>query len=123
VGRESTINYPNVDVKIRNNSPYGILVDTSYTDTSITVTFCGKKWVVVESTTGEPHNYTSPQTEVRENPDLPPGAEQVIQAGGNGFDIVVTRRLRYDDGSTDTEEFFTRYLAEPRIVERGPQKK
>ncbi|HSK98393.1 MAG TPA: VanW family protein [Euzebyales bacterium] len=120
VGRESTINYPNVDVKIRNDSPYGILVDTSYTDTSITVTFWGRKWVEVESSTGEPHNHTSPQTETRENPDLAPGSEQVIQAGGNGFDVVVTRRLRYEDGRTETEEFFTRYLAEPRIIERGP---
>ena len=122
-GRESTINYPNVDVKIRNTSPHGILVDTSYTDTSVTVTFWGKKWVEVESSTGEPHNHTSPQTEIRQNPDLAPGTEQIIQTGGNGFDIVVTRRLRFDDGSTDTEEFFTRYLAEPRIVERGPKKK
>jgi vancomycin resistance protein YoaR len=122
-GRESTINYPNVDVKIRNNSPYGVLVDTSYTGTSITVTLWGKKWVEVESSTGEPHNHTSPQTEVRENPDLAAGTEQVIQTGGTGFDIVVTRTLRYDDGSSDSEEFFTRYLAEPRIVERGPKKK
>jgi vancomycin resistance protein YoaR len=122
-GRESTINYPNVDVKVRNNSPYGILVDTSFTDTSITVTFWGRKWVEVESSTGEPHNHTSPQTEVRDNPDLAPGTEQVVQTGGTGFDIVVTRTLRFDDGSTESEEFFTRYLAEPRIVERGPKKK
>jgi vancomycin resistance protein YoaR len=120
VGRESTINYPNVDVKIRNDSPSGILVDTSYTDTSITVTFWGKEWVEVESSTGEPHNHTSPQTETKQNPDLAPGSERVIQSGGNGFDVVVTRRLRYDDGRTDTQEFFTRYLAEPRIIERGP---
>ena len=121
VGRESTINYPNVDVKIRNDSPSGILIDTSYTDASITVTFWGEKWVEVESSTGEPHNHTSPETEIKQNPDLAPGTEQVVQSGGNGFDIVVTRRLRYDDGRTDTQEFFTRYLAEPRIIERGPK--
>jgi uncharacterized protein YabE (DUF348 family) len=79
--------------------------------------------VEVDSSTGEPHNHTSPETEIRRNPDLPPGTEQIVQAGSNGFDIVVTRRLRYDDGSTDTEEYFTRYLAEPRIIERGPKKK
>jgi vancomycin resistance protein YoaR len=121
VGRESTINYPNVDVKIRNDSPSGILVDTSYTGSSITVTFWGKKWVDVESSTGEPHNHTSPETQVKQNPDLAPGAEQVVQSGGDGFDIVVTRSLRYDDGRSDTQEFFTRYLPEPRIIERGPE--
>jgi vancomycin resistance protein YoaR len=121
MGRESTINYPTVDVKIHNNSPYGILVDTSYTGTSITVTFWAGKWVEVESTTGQPHNHTSPKTETRDNPDLEPGTKQVIQSGGNGFDVVVTRRLRYEDGTSDEEEYFTRYLAEPRIVERGPK--
>ncbi|MBW3605075.1 MAG: VanW family protein [Actinobacteria bacterium] len=119
-GRESTINYPTVDVVIRNNSPYGLLVDTSYTDTSITVTFWGRKWADVDSTTGTPHNYTNPQVEIRTNPDLAPGTERVLQSGKQGFDIVVTRRLRYEDGETRNEEYFTRYLAEPRIIERGP---
>lgn len=122
VGRESTINYPTVDVKIRNNSPYGLLVDTSYSSTSITVTFWGRTWAEVSSSTGTPHNHTSPQTQYRDNPDLPKGTERVIQSGGNGFDIVVTRRLNYLEGGSETEEFFTRYLAEPRIIERGTGK-
>ncbi|CAN5785392.1 VanW family protein [soil metagenome] len=121
-GRESTINYPTVDVEISNNSPFGLLVDTSYSGTAITVTMWGHRWVEVDSATGSPHNYTSPQLEVRDNPDLAAGSEQVVQSGKQGFDIVVTRRLRYDDGDTKNEEYFTRYLAEPRIVERGPRK-
>jgi vancomycin resistance protein YoaR len=118
-GRESTINYPTVDVVIRNNSPYGLLVDTSYTDTSITVTFWGRKWADVDSTTGSPHNYTDPPTEIEQNPDLPNGSERVVQSGKQGFDIVVTRRIRYRAGGSDNEEYFTRYLPEPRIIERG----
>ena len=123
VGRESTINYPTVDVKIRNNSPYGLMVDTSYTSTAITVTFWGRKWAEVSSSTGAPHNHTSPETQYEDNPDLPKGTERVIQSGGRGFDVVVTRRLNYLEGGSETEEFFTRYLAEPRIIERGTGKK
>jgi vancomycin resistance protein YoaR len=123
VGRESTINYPTVDVKIHNNSPYGLLIDTSYTSTSITVAFWGRKWAEVSSSTGTPFNRTRPQTQYEDNPDLPRGTERVIQSGGNGFDIVVTRRVDYLDGGSETEEFFTRYLAEPRIIERGTGKK
>ena len=37
-GREATLGFPNPDNRIRNNTPYGILIWTSYTDTSITVT-------------------------------------------------------------------------------------
>ena len=122
MGRESTINYPTVDVEIRNNSPYGLLVDTSYTDTSITVTIWGRKWADVESTTGSPYNYTNPPTQRKKNPDLAEGAEQVLQSGSQGFDVVVTRRITYRDGDSTTEEYFTRYLPEPRIVERGTKK-
>lgn len=43
-GRESTINYDTIDVAAYNDSPHGILVKTSYTDTSITVTFYSSAW-------------------------------------------------------------------------------
>ncbi|MGI8574433.1 MAG: VanW family protein [Egibacteraceae bacterium] len=120
MGRESTINYPNVDVKVRNNSPYGLLVKTSYTDTSITVTFWGTEWVAVDTIAGEASNFTSPETIYQENNDLPVGSEQVVQSGGGqGFDIVVTRVLDYSDGGSEREEYFTRYLAEARVVERN----
>ena len=122
VGRESTINYPTVDVEIRNNSPYGLLVDTSYTGTSITVTLWGRTWADVESATGSPHNYTTPTTQIKENPDLAEGTERVLQSGSQGFDVVVTRRIRYREGGSENEEYFTRYLPEPRIVERGTRK-
>ncbi len=49
-GREATINYPNVDLKIHNPTPYGILVWPSYTDTSITVQLYSTKFVEAEQT-------------------------------------------------------------------------
>jgi vancomycin resistance protein YoaR len=49
-GRESTISYPEPDVRIRNNTPYGVLVWPTYTDTSITVTMYSTKYVSGEQT-------------------------------------------------------------------------
>lgn len=49
-GREATVSYPSPDLKIRNITPYGILIWTSYTDTSITVTFYSTSWVAGEQT-------------------------------------------------------------------------
>jgi vancomycin resistance protein YoaR len=49
-GRESTISFPDPDVRIRNNTPYGVLVWPTYTDTSITVTMYSTKWVSGEQT-------------------------------------------------------------------------
>ena len=120
VGRESTINWPNIDVVVRNDSPYGMYVNTSYTSTSITVTIWGKEWVDVASTTGDRHRIREPETQVEINRSLPPGTERVTQSGGQGFDINVWRTLTFPDGEQETRKFFTRYLPEPRIVERNP---
>jgi len=49
-GRESTISYPAPDVRIRNNTPYGVLIWPSYTGTSITVTMYSTKHVSGEQT-------------------------------------------------------------------------
>jgi vancomycin resistance protein YoaR len=121
-GREATLDYPAVDLKIRNNSPYGVLIQTSYTDTAITVSLWSTKWVTVSSVTGPRTGITSAETIYRENDELPLGTEEVVQEGGSpGFDVVVTRTRRFSDGRVDREEFRTRYLPEPRIIERNTE--
>jgi vancomycin resistance protein YoaR len=42
-GREATLNYGSIDNKFRNNTQHGVLIHTSYTDTSITVSIYGDK--------------------------------------------------------------------------------
>ena len=49
-GRESTISFPGPDVRIRNNTPYGVLIWPTYTETSITVTMYSTKFVTGEQT-------------------------------------------------------------------------
>jgi vancomycin resistance protein YoaR len=49
-GRESTISFPAPDVKIRNNTPHGVLIWPTYTGTSITVTMYSTKFVSGEQT-------------------------------------------------------------------------
>ena len=120
-GREATLNFPDVDLKVHNNSPHGIYVDTSYTDTSITVSFWSTRWVSVSSVTSARSNFTPPETIVRSNPALAPGQEVVVQeAAGQGFNVTVTRTLSFPDGRTESEDYFTTYVARPRIVERAP---
>lgn len=50
-GREATINYPNVNLEIRNDTPHAILVDTATDDTSVTVTFWSTPYWQVETVT------------------------------------------------------------------------
>ena len=49
-GRESTISFPAPDVRIRNNTPHGVLIWPTYTETSITVTMYSTKYVSGEQT-------------------------------------------------------------------------
>jgi hypothetical protein len=38
-GREATMDFPNVDLEVNNNTPHWVLIDTESTDDSVTVTF------------------------------------------------------------------------------------
>ena len=49
-GREATLDFPSLDLRLRNNTPHGVLIWTSYTDTSITVTLYSTKFVSGEQT-------------------------------------------------------------------------
>ena len=114
MGREATVSYPSPDLAFTNDSSSGIYIDTSYTDTSITVTFYGTKERSVRSVSGEPHSYTSPKTQCKVNKSLRRGESRVIQSGTRGFDITVTRVF----GNGTEEDFDTTYLPVPEIVEK-----
>jgi vancomycin resistance protein YoaR len=119
-GREATVSWPHPDLAFTNNTKEGILIKTSYDDTSLTVTFYGdKEGKVVTAESSDRTNITHPKTEMKPNPDLPPGQQHVKQAGEDGFDITVTRVIT-QNGTTTRQEFFTRYLPEPKIIEFGP---
>ncbi|MCZ7665343.1 MAG: VanW family protein [Thermoleophilia bacterium] len=120
-GREATLNYPDVDVVIRNNSPYGLLIATSYTATSVTVEMWGTAWVDVEAWTSERRNVKEPELITRESRKLAPGDERSIQSGRQGFTVSYGRVLRYSDGHQDEQSWTHTYLPEPRIIERGSQ--
>ncbi len=49
-GREATLNYPDVDLAVINNTPYGVLIWTDYTETSITVQMYSTEYWEVEET-------------------------------------------------------------------------
>jgi len=80
-GRESTISYPGPDVRIRNNTPYGVLVWPTYTDTSITVTMYSTRYVSGEQT------------------------NQTTEAKGVCTAVTTERTRTYADGRKATDKF------------------
>jgi vancomycin resistance protein YoaR len=84
-GREATMGYPNPDLQFTNNTPYGILVWTSYTGTSLTVTLYSTPYA------------TGQQTGISESM-----ADQCR--------VVTTTRTRtWPDGRTENDTFSARY--------------
>jgi vancomycin resistance protein YoaR len=119
-GRDATVSWPYPDLKFTNDSHSGLLIKASYTGTSVTVSFYGdKEGKIVTDETGPRTNFTNPQTQYEDNPDVAPGQQQVKQAGEQGFDIEVVRVMT-QNGHTTRQRFFTRYDAEPRIIEVAP---
>lgn len=84
-GREATIDFPNVNLEIRNDTPHWILVDTAVTDDSVTVTFWSTPYWDVETITGN---------------RIP---------AGEGFRITVDRVRTSPDGRREQESYTTRY--------------
>ena len=90
-GRESTISFPSPDVRIRNNTPHGVLIWPTYTETSITVTMFSTKYV-----TGEQTNQTTEKKGV--------------------CTAVTTERTRtYVDGRKATDRFNALYSPEEGV--------
>lgn len=64
-GREATLAYPSVDLKIRNDTDYGIVIWPTYTDTSITVQLWSTRTAVGEQTAQNPTSGCGPVTTER----------------------------------------------------------
>ena len=116
-GRESTVAWPSIDVKFRNNSGKPIFVDTSFTNKSVTVTIYGTKFVEVETESGPRTNPVA--FKILENDDV----ECIFQEGVPGFTIEVWRILKRDGIEFKREKYRTKYRAEDRIICTNPEAK
>ncbi|WP_188116219.1 VanW family protein [Salinispora cortesiana] len=113
---ESTIFYPDLDFKFRNNTEYGLLIDTSYTSNKITVSIWSTKiWDKVKTEYGPRSNITKPKTVY-----LEPGPDCIAANGSNGFSQNAYRVFYKNGKETKREKFSWRYAAEPRFI-CGPE--
>ncbi|RGC65196.1 VanW like protein [Micromonospora sp. MW-13] len=109
---ESTIFWPNLDFKFRNNTPYGVLIDTSYTAGSVTVSIWSTKiYDSVKTEYGPRRDITSPKTI-----HLEAGPSCISSNGIDGFTQDAFRIIKKDGKVLKREKFTWRYLAEPRYV-------
>jgi len=148
-GIEATLFWQSIDLKFRNNREHGILIDTLYTDTSITVRLFGfnhGRTLVGEQSGGETHirvqseggpealhvkgetserlDVTEPgEPEIRGNPELGVNQQRTVQDPAEGWTVRVTRTiLRGGTEQVEEQQWVWRYRPQFEIIEVHPCK-
>lgn len=148
-GIEATLFWRSIDLKFRNNREHAILIDTRYTDTSITVRFFGfnhgrtlageqsggesKIWVVneggpdalhVKGNTSERYDITPPGGPVyKANSELGVDQRRQTQRASDGWTVTVTRTiLKGGTEQLEEQKWVWRYRPQSDIFEVHPCK-
>ncbi|MFD0595835.1 VanW family protein [Catellatospora coxensis] len=109
---ESTIMYPTLDLRFTNTTPYGVLIDTSHTDDSVTVSMWSTKVYDSITTQYDPkRDIAQPEKVVLED-----GPTCIATGGSEGFTQDAWRIFRKDGKEIKREKFTWRYDAEPQFV-------
>ncbi len=108
-GREATVNYPTVDLKWRNDSKYGVLIQANVTN-RVNVSFWSTKVWDITSIKSARSNPRTPGTEYDDGPGC------VSQEANPGFDVSVTRVFKQSGREVRRETFHTTYIAEDKVV-------
>jgi vancomycin resistance protein YoaR len=123
VGREATVAWGAVDLRFRNDTPYGVLIDTNVTPSTpsssgvVTVSMYSTKHWDITSSTGERHNITQPVVRRVGTRRCHPNE------GYGGFDIDVTRYFEPVGANTETREpevFSTTYTPSDTVICTNP---
>ncbi len=112
-GREATIDWPSLDNRWTNTTPYGALVQLWVADSQVHGRIWSTKVYDVEAVAG-PRTNPRPGTTVRSSS---PGC--VSQNLIPGFDITVQRVLRQGGAIVKQESYTTRYLAADQVICSG----
>ncbi|MBB2923872.1 VanW family protein [Cellulomonas cellasea] len=110
-GREATIYTGTLDMRWKNNTPYGALVQGYVEGGKVHVRIWGTKYWTVESTTSGRSGVVSPTTTYSQSPTCEPQS-----AGNPGFTVTTTRKLFLEGQLKDTESFTWKYKPQNRVI-------
>jgi len=114
-GREATVFEGSIDLKWRNDNPTGVMIQTAWTPSSLTVRLYGTKRYEVTSTPGPRTKPTPPHSVT-----IPAGEPCSPSQGAPGFTITDTRTLReVSTGEVRSEKRTVRYNPSPAVVCEG----
>nr|WP_253945133.1 VanW family protein [Nocardioides sp. zg-DK7169] len=118
VGREATVAWGAVDLRFRNDTDHGVLIDAKVTPSAgrsqgvVTVSMWSTKTWDIETTTSDRYAFTSPGTQTLSGDDCLPNT------GYGGFDVDVKRIFKRpgSDEVVRTETFTTTYIPSDTII-------
>jgi vancomycin resistance protein YoaR len=116
VGQEATVSWGHFDMSFKNDTPYGALIDTSFSPSgngpgTVTVRIWSTKYFRVETSVSGRSNHTTPQTVYDTSPDCEP------QEGWEGFSITSYRKVWTPDGKLDKDEAYPwTYRPNPTVI-------
>lgn len=96
MGREATLWEGTIDMKWKNTSPYGVVIDTWVADGYVHSQLWSTKYWDVKASTSDPYNYRQPTTKNNTAADCVPSG-----AGGAGFTVDVSRTVSHDGTTND----------------------
>ncbi len=116
-GREATVAWGAKDLRFRNDSEHGVLIQLYLADGQLRTTFWGTKTWDIESVKGPRYNFRAPGEFESASPRC------VRQSPKQGFDVNVTRVFRRGGAEVRRETFSTQYNPEDKItcVEPGQE--
>jgi vancomycin resistance protein YoaR len=123
LGRDATVAWGGPDFKFKNDLKHGILIKTSYTDSTLTFTFYGtNEHRRVVATTSAQTNWTGPSMNYAIDPNAPRRSVKVVAGTGEkGFDVTVARTV-YDASGKELrhDTFKSHYIPDSPTTVYGP---
>jgi vancomycin resistance protein YoaR len=122
IGREATVAWGSVDLRFRNDTPYGVLIDVHVTPSTVsssgvvTVRMFSTKYWDITTKTGTPYDYTDFKTRTLDTP----GCHE--NSGYQGFQIDIWRYFRKAGSSelVKTEKMHTTYIPSDTVICTNP---
>ena len=111
MGMESTLWEGKYDMRFKNNTPYGAVIDTWVADGKVYSKLWSTKYWDVETTTSKPYAQVAPTTKVNPARDCEPSG-----AGGPGFTVTVSRKVARDGKVHENSNYKWTYSPTNRVV-------
>jgi vancomycin resistance protein YoaR len=125
LGRDATVDYPDIDLKFVNDTGHWLLLRTFVGSSSLTVGLYGTPvHRRVETATAPLRFVAPPRVQKTVDATLKPGAVEVDDSGVPAQATSVERKVYSADGRLLSDQtWFSSYRSEPKIVRVGPKKK